>query len=306
MLNKINLSISNSNEILYIAKALDNPQRLDILKLLEKRSLNITEIARIIHIPVSTCAQHIDILSRAGLIITDTKYSTQGQSKLCSRNCDQISILIHEISEPQNTAHFSTSISIGDYIDYDVVLPCGLASSAGMIGIENNTDSFFSPLRHKAELIWFSSGYLEYRISNKNIPKAFKLIEISFEACSEAPYYRMDWKSDITLWLNGTEIGTWTSPSDFGGRRGQQNPAWWPNSLTQFGTLLVWQIKDNTLTINGEPHFEKDLSKLDLTSSPYISLRIGVKKDAANKGGLNLFGSSFGDYPQNILFRVYT
>ena len=306
MLNEINLSISDPNEILYVAKALDNPQRLDILKLLEKRSLNITEIARSLCIPVSTCAQHIDILGRAGLIITDTKYSSQGQSKLCSRNCDRINILIHEISEVPDTAHFSTSISVGDYINYDIEIPCGLASSKDMIGIENNTDSFFSPMRHKAKLIWFDSGYLEYRISNKNIPKSFKSIEISFEACSEAPYYRMDWKSDITLWINGIEIGTWTSPSDFGGRRGQLNPAWWPNSLTQFGQLLVWKIENNSLTINGEPHFEKDLSKLDLTSTPYVSLRIGVKKDAVNKGGINLFGSDFGDYPQNIIFKVYT
>ena len=115
----------------------------------------------------------------------------------------------------------------------------------------------------------------------------------------------MDWKSDITLWINGIEIGTYTSPSDFVGRRGRLNPAWWPDSLTQYGSLLIWQIKDNTLNINGIPHFGKNLSKLDLTSSPYISLRIGVKNDASNKGGLNLFGKSFGDYPQDIMFKIY-
>ena len=306
MLNTINISISDTNDVLYVIKALDNPQRLNILKLLEKRSLNITEIARNLLIPVSTCAQHIEILSRAGLIITETNFSSQGQFKLCSRNCDRINILLHEIAETQNTAQFFTTVPVGNYIDYDIVSPCGIASTEGMIGTENNTDSFFSPFRQKAELIWFTSGYVEYRISNKDIPKSFKIIEISFEACSEAPYYKLDWKSDITLWLNGTEIGTYTSPSDFGGRRGLLNPPWWPNSLTQFGTFLVWQIKDNVLTINGEPHFENNLSKLNLFSSPYVSLRIGVKETAENNGGINLFGSSFGDYPQDIVFKVYT
>ena len=31
---------------------------------------------------------------------------------------------------------------------------------------------------------------------------------------------------------------------------------------------------------------------------------IGVKDDARNKGGLNLFGRKFGNYPQDIVMRM--
>ena len=39
--------------------------------------------------------------------------------------------------------------------------------------------------------------------------------------------------------------------------------------------------------------------------SHYISLKIGVKKDAQYCGGMNLFGSGFGDYPQAIVMKIY-
>ena len=42
----------------------------------------------------------------------------------------------------------------------------------------------------------------------------------------------------------------------------------------------------------------------DLVEGPYISVRIGIKEDAEHIGGVNIFGSSFGDYPQDILMRI--
>ncbi|MEI3204121.1 MAG: hypothetical protein V8S73_05705 [Lachnospiraceae bacterium] len=36
------------------------------------------------------------------------------------------------------------------------------------------------------------------------------------EICSEAPGYKEDWKSDLTLWVNDVEVGTWTCPGDLG------------------------------------------------------------------------------------------
>ena len=35
-----------------------------------------------------------------------------------------------------------------------------------------------------------------------------------------------------------------------------------------------------------------------------ISIRIGNKDDAENKGGFNLFGRSFGDYAQDIILTL--
>ena len=35
------------------------------------------------------------------------------------------------------------------------------------------------------------------------------------------------------------------------------------------------------------------------------SVRIGVKEDAVHKGGMNLFGNGFGDYPQDIVMKMW-
>jgi len=43
---------------------------------------------------------------------------------------------------------------------------------------------------------------------------------------------------------------------------------------------------------------------LQLSQGQFISLRIGVKPDAENVGGLNLFGRYFGNYPQDIHMRM--
>ena len=46
------------------------------------------------------------------------------------------------------------------------------------------------------------------------------------------------------------------------------------------------------------------LDQLHLTEKPYITLRIGIKEDADQQGGLNLFGEQFGDYNQAIIMRL--
>jgi predicted transcriptional regulator len=33
-------------------------------------------------------------------------------------------------------------------------------------------------------------------------------------------------------------------------------------------------------------------------------VRIGIKEDAVNIGGMNIFGGRFGNYPQDILMRM--
>jgi len=41
------------------------------------------------------------------------------------------------------------------------------------------------------------------------------------------PGTNADWPSDISLWVNDVKIGTWTSPGDYGDRRGVHTPRWW-------------------------------------------------------------------------------
>jgi predicted transcriptional regulator len=42
-----------------------------------------------------------------------------------------------------------------------------------------------------------------------------------------------------------------------------------------------------------------------LKSGEPIPVRIGIKENASNIGGINLFGSKFGNYPQDIVLRQH-
>ena len=124
------------------------------------------------------------------------------------------------------------------------------------------------------------------------------------EVSSEAPKHHPDWPSDITVWINDIELGHWTSPGDFGGVRGNLTPAWQPADTTQFGLLKTWQITDKDCQVDGVKVSAVRLEDLAIHARPYISIRIGVKPDAKHVGGINIFGSKFGNYPQDIMLRI--
>jgi predicted transcriptional regulator len=60
--------------------------------------------------------------------------------------------------------------------------------------------------------------------------------------------------------------------------------------------------------INGERSTDTDLVDLALQYNRPIRVRIEVQSSAKNQRGMNLFGSSFGDHPQDIIlsFVRYT
>ena len=194
---------------------------------------------------------------------------------------------------------------IGNYVDFEVTPTCGLVNSHVFIDSEDEPRSFYHPDRTTAQLIWFHSGYLEYRFSNQTLEKKnCHLLELSMEICSEAPNYQNDWPSDITLWINGMECGTWTCPGDFGGRRGKLNPPFWSDGSTQFGMLKTWRVTEKGVFIDGQAIGTTSIAQLQLQKGNYISVRIGVKEDSEHVGGMNLFGNQFGDYNQNIIMRL--
>ena len=56
--------------------------------------------------------------------------------------------------------------------------------------------------------------------------------------------------------------------------------------------------------LDGEEISGVTLSDLHLEENDFIALRVGVRTDSENVGGLNLFGERFGDYAQGIIMRV--
>lgn len=306
MLKEVFLDYSDKERMLTIAKAIANKARIDILELLNERSLSVNEIADQLGLPTSTAAMNVRILENAGLLFTESQPGIRGSMKVSSRVCDKVVIkLLLDRGAHSKENSVVLNMPIGNFVDCEIHPTCGLVSEKNSIGIFDQPCSFYYPERTSAQLVWFYKGFVEYRfpntILNSGVPKRF---ELSFEACSEAPFYRNDWPSDITVWVNGIELGTWTSPGDLGGRRGKFNPPWWPESLNQYGLLKNWRVTGDGTFLDNEPLSNVKLPDLHITESCFTSVKIGIKEDAVNVGGVSLFGEHFGDYPQNIVLRV--
>lgn len=300
----LEISAENVEELASIGKALSSKMRIEILKLLYYYSLNVNEISEKLNIPASTAGLHIKVLEQAGLINTELQPGTRGSMKLCSRKHDIINIKLKGEPLEFNKAIY-IDMPIGAFVDCCVYPTCGLASSSNLIGPEDQVQSFYLPDRINAQLIWTSRGYLEYRFPNLLPPnKRATRLEISAELCSEAPNYRDDWPSDITLWINGVDCGTWTSKGDFGDRRGKLNPNWWELGSTQYGELTTWRITEDGIYINKDKVSDTTISSLNIEKNGFITVRIGNAPDAKYKGGFNIFGNKFGDFEQNLVMRM--
>ncbi len=302
---ELDLNLENIEELAKISKALGSEVRVEIVKLLNENSFNVNEIAERLNLAPSTVAVNIKILEEAGIINSELQPGVRGSMKLCSKLIDKINIDLL-LNKSKNVDNFYyVNMPIGNYFDCRVQPTCGMVSEKGYIISEDMPKGFYNPMRHEAQLIWFFQGFIEYRFPN-NMFEGTKArgLELSMEICSEAPNYRNNWPSDITLSINGIEVGMWTSPGDLGGRRGRLNPIWWPDGSTQYGLLKTWKINNEGSYIDEKKLSDIIVSDLSLESGDYISVRLEVKEDAINVGGINLFGEKFGDYEQNIVMRV--
>ncbi len=293
----------NVQELERVTKALGSGPRLEILRFLGTHTCTLLEIAQALNLPPSTATLHINVLERAGLIKTDLRPATRGLQKVCARSYDRIVIQLPAIHEHEETS-LEVSMPLGAYTDAKVVPTCGLVSVSAIIGHLDDPAAFYEPERIHAQLLWFKRGYVEYRFPNRLPPGAqAESLNLSFEVCSEAPLHHDNWPSDITVWINGLDIGTWTSPADFGAERGVLTPAWWDDENSQYGLLKVWKVTADGSYVDGVRVSGVVLDDLHLEDGLPVTVRIGIKEDAHNVGGINLFGSKFGNYPQDIVLK---
>jgi len=304
----LKLSIDNPEELARVAHALSTDLRVKMIQLLNVKRLNVNEIAEALDIPVSTAASNIKVLEQAQLIETDLVPASRGAMKVCRRTYDDIRIILNAQAFTRNAEGqcYEIEMPIGSFIACEIAPTCGMVSEEKPIIPEDSPAGFFHPHRIAAQLIWLRKGYLAYRFPLELPPHAkVSSLQFSMELCSEAPNYDNDWPSDITLWVNDVEVGTWTSPGDFGGRPGRLNPPWWLLNGTQFGSLKTWSIGREKSMLDNTEVSAVGLEQLALFSRPYVDLRVGVKENAQNKGGLNLFGKRFGDYEQDIVMKIF-
>lgn len=288
-------------------RSLASPVRLNILQLLrESGPMNVNDIGRALGLPQSTVATNVQILEKTALIRTETAKARKGQQKICSTPYDEIVIRLTRPPLERKENLIEVSMPLGLYTGCNVSAPCGLCSQHGIVGLLDVPDTFLDPGRMQAVLIWFSRGYVEYQFPNnaKLMQAGVESLEFSLEMSSEVPGTNVDWPSDISLWVNGVKIGTWTSPGDYGDKRGIFTPSWWKLKGSQYGRLTTWAVSRRGTYMDGEKISAVNLAQLDLPSHHSIRLRIGIEKDARNPGGLNIFGRQFGNHDQDIVMRL--
>ena len=302
MLSRVLEQTSIASEELF--KALASGTRLRILALLAEGERNINEMRQELGLAHPSVSKHVQILEEAGLITSEYKSGEQGTQKRCKLRYDRLVISLERLQAPDNHVE-ETEMPVGMYA---LALPtpsCGLAGRDRVIGLYDEPQSFLLAERAQAQLLWMADGFVEYVFAN-TVPTSMEIthVELSMEICSESPDYNTDYPSDITVWLNGVEVGAWTSPGDMGGKRGRLNPAWWGDHHTQHGMLKVWSVEEQGAFIDGVSISNTCLKDVMISPRQPVTVRIGVKPGARHKGGFNLFGRGFGNYEQDLVLRL--
>jgi predicted transcriptional regulator len=289
-------------------RGLASPVRIRILKLLRRQGpMNVNEISDALGLPQSTIATNIHILEQSELITTELVKASKGQQKICAARYDEIVIRLDTEPPERHDNVVDVAMPLGLYTSCSVRAPCGLCSTSGIIGVLDVPDLFLDPSRMQAALLWFGRGYVEYKFPNnaKVLNAGIEAIELSMELSSEVPGTNTNWPSDITIWVNDVVVGTWTSPGDFGDRRGVYTPRWWKLEGSQYGKLTTWRITDQGSFVDGRRCSDVTLAQLEIARHHSIRLKIGIDEVAEHPGGCNIFGRGFGNHDQDILMRLH-
>lgn len=292
-----------SQENLPFFEALASAVRIEVIRLLSDGDMNIKELAQAVKISSPIMLKHIRKLEEANIIKTKMVSRNGSVSKMCTLLVTEYKLQLPFRKMNLHDCH-ETHIPVGHYTDIEVHPTCGLVSENEIIGQLDDPRYFLEPNRVNAEAIWFTTGFVEYSIPNFLAPnQRAEEIEISFEISSEAPGFNDEWPSDICFSLNGKALCEWTSPGDFGERRGILTPQWWTGN--QYGLLKILRISKSGTFLDGERVSGVTLDDaLDGNAKRWV-LRFEVLPNAKNAGGLTLFGSKFGNYRQGILVRTF-
>jgi len=301
------LYIKNLKEGLELFKTLGSDVRMRIVELLcERGEMNMNEIATALELTNGALTSHIRRLEECGVIQTVTECTGHGNQKICSIKNDQILLTADVETEAKEIGVYDTEVQVGHFSSCDVSAPCGLCSGFSQIGPENEPRMFHNPERMQARMIWFSDGYVEYRIPNMLAEKQ-KMVEITFYF--EISQNRMDYKeeslADVVFYLNGTRMGTWMTPQEFCVERGIYTPSWWNGPEKQSGVQKMIVINSWGTYFEGEKCSDIGLRDIEMKNGQEISFRLAVENQPKHKGGITLYGAGFGNYNQDIHVRIY-
>lgn len=298
------MNITTDEKYIEVFQALSSTVRLKIINLLSKKPMNVKDIANSLQLSTSITTMHINKLEIANLIECKREKIKSGTQKLCTLKSGNITIEFPRTNSEEINFH-EFNLPVGHYTDFSVEPTCGLSTIEKIIGMYDDPRYFLSPERVNIGILWFSKGYVEYKIPNYLLSNETpEKLEITMELSSEAPSYNTNWPSNITFFFNGINVGNWLSPGDFADKKGKFTPSWWNPEVNQYGLLKVLTIDNTGTYIDGQKISNVNLDDVQIKLKTW-TFRLAVLNDSPNVGGLTIFGKGFGNYNQDINFKLF-
>lgn len=283
-----------------VYKALASSVRLQIIQKLSSHKMSVSDLSATLNLSSTIVLQHLNKLATAGIV----KFERSGHNKIARLTVDQINVQFPQKIYPEFES-YSTDVPVGHFTNFSVKPSCGLAGKSNYIGKVDNPVYFMDPDRITAGMIWWCNGFVEYQFPNY-LTKSdhIEMLDLSMELGSEFPFSNNVWPSDITFYINGTEIGTWTAPGDFSDTRGKYTPEWVPDNVNQYGILKTLRLTHDGTFLDGQPFTDVTLEDI-ATDKETFAVRYGIKKTAKNNGGCTIFGKGFGNYNHDIEMKLF-
>lgn len=300
------LHIKNLNDGLELFKTLGSDVRMRIVELLsEHGEMNMNEIASALELTNGALTAHIRRLEECGIIQTVTECTGHGNQKLCSIKVDQI-LVSGRTEEVREVRVRDEEIRVGYFDAFDIKPPCGLCSVYSMIGKENDAAYYALPDRLNAGMLWFSEGYVEYRVPDllteaQQMHQIMFYFEISPDHVGALP----ESQAEIDFYLNQKKIGTWVTPPEFQWTKGIYTPSWWYGREKQFGLMKMIVVTRFGTYLDGMKVSEVGLDNFTTEELRHLRLRLCVEKRGRYQSGIVLYGAGFGNYNQDIHVRVH-
>ncbi len=291
-------------DVLKFCRVLGDPTRMKIIRILLKRRVaNLNELAERLKITNGAVTAHIKKLYTEGIIDIEHIPGKRGIQKNCFLKQHRFIIDLSGEYEPKSS--YEVSIPVGSYKKYSAMPTCGIATRDAVIGQVDDPRYFDDPKRNEAGILWFTKGFVEYRIPNylKSSCQVEEL-QISMEVSSEAPGFCDIWPSEILFFLNGVRIGSFMSPGDFGSVKGLYTPDWWYPYWNQYGLLKLLTVNTEGTFLDAKRISDMTIDQFHITEKDIMDFRLAVTDDSEKIGGMTLFGKGFGNYNQDINVRV--
>lgn len=296
--------INNLEKAQQLFDALSSPMRMKIIELLQQtNSMNMDTLSKALNISNGALTAHVKKLSDCGIINIKLQSVGHGTQKLCMLG--ESKVVIDLIDQTLSGKYERLELNVGQYSSCKINPTCGLCDKNRPLFDFDIPQYFKYPEHFEAELLWFCDGFITYSFPNP-LREGQKLTEIqlSMELSSEGPFLAKDYPASIHFYNHDKLLGKYISPGEFDEHRGKLTPEWW--FYGQYGELITITIGESGTCINGldvSSYSIRDVL-LDAGEDDFIRLKISCEEHSTTKGGVMLFGKSYGDHPQGIVMRV--